>query len=293
MILFHHNDPDGRCAAAIVDRFVRDEDNKYSGIRDFVELNYHTHEFREVLPDERVYIVDYSLPVEIMNEILKVTENVVLIDHHISTKYRIEEYEGCFSHYCDFDGCKAGCLLAWEFFRGDARRVPAGLRLISDYDTWTHTYSPDSTYFTIGLNLFDCNPLSTIWDDILELGENPDYSVGDIIKVGKNCVEFRDSLAKTACDEFGFEAEFEGCKCFVLYCSALRSSLCFGERIDQYDMCVMVVPHGKGCTIRLYSNNVLDVSEVAKKYGGGGHKGAGGFVAKRIPREFLVGEDDG
>jgi nanoRNase/pAp phosphatase (c-di-AMP/oligoRNAs hydrolase) len=34
--------------------------------------------------------------------------------------------------------------------------------------------------------------------------------------------------------------------------------------------------------ISLYSRNI-DVSEIAKKYGGGGHKGAAGFHCKDLP----------
>ena len=39
---------------------------------------------------------------------------------------------------------------------------------------------------------------------------------------------------------------------------------------------------GTQFTISLYSE-VVDVSEIAKKYGGGGHKGASGFHCKQLP----------
>jgi len=291
MIVFHHNDPDGRCAAAIVRIHYGLYPNRITdgtGKMDFVELNYHTHEFREVLPDELVFIVDYSFPPEIMNKILSVTKNVTLIDHHASTPEKMEGYKGKYKAVVNCDGPEAGCSLTWKHIYGGAK-MPKALQLIRDYDTWTHAMSPASTYFTTGLNLFDCHPDSTVWDDLLGFEEDPDYTVDDIVQIGRNCVEFRDSLAKTACDEFGFEAVWEDCKCFVLYCSTMRSSLCFKERIDQYDICIMVVPHGNGVTIRLYSNEVVDVSELAKKFGGGGHKGAGGYVCKEIPEEFLPG----
>jgi hypothetical protein len=295
MLIIHHNDPDGRCAAAIVRLAMCLQDGISAEDMDFVELNYHTNDFRKVGPNERVFIVDYSLPPDIMNEVLEVTENVVLIDHHKSTEDRLDKYDGCFEHYCEFSGPNSGCMLAWKYFFGDMP-VPEAVSFISDYDTWTHHHRPTSTYFVMGLNLFDCHPLSFIWDDLLGFTDvptkkwsKPDYKVDDIIKIGKNCAEFRDALAKVACDEFGFEVEFEGHRCFAAYCTAMRSSLFFGDRINQYDMCIMVVPHGNGCTIRLYSGGEVDVSEIAKKYGGGGHVGAGGFVTKEIPKEFLPG----
>jgi len=283
MIVLHHNGPDGRCAAAIVRLAHLPLDDI-----EYVELDYHTHEFRDVKPEEWVYIVDYSLPPEIMNKILEVTENVVLIDHHASTPGKMEQYVGKYTAVVNCDGPESGCSLTWKHFFPE-EEMPEALQLIRDYDTWTHAIFPVSTYFTTGLELFDTNPESYVWDDLLGFCADYDYVAEDIVQIGRNCVEFRDNLAKTACDEFGFETVWEDCKCFVLYCSTMRSSLCFKERIDQYDMCIMVVPHGNGVTIRLYSNEVVDVSEVAKKFDGGGHKGAGGFVCDEIPEEFLPG----
>ena len=223
-----------------------------------------------------------------MNKILEVTENVVLIDHHASTPGKMEQYVGKYTAVVNCDGPESGCSLTWKHFFPE-EEMPEALQLIRDYDTWTHAIFPVSTYFTTGLELFDTNPESYVWDDLLGFCADYDYVAEDIVQIGRNCVEFRDNLAKTACDEFGFETVWEDCKCFVLYCSTMRSSLCFKERIDQYDMCIMVVPHGNGVTIRLYSNEVVDVSEVAKKFDGGGHKGAGGFVCDEIPEEFLPG----
>lgn len=286
MIVFHHNDPDGRCAAAIVLAFHQTEG--YHGEIDFVELNHHTNDFRTIEKDELVYIVDYSFPPDIMNKILKVTSNVVLIDHHKTTQQRIEEYVGEFEMWCEFDGSNSGCMLAWDYFFG-YEEIPWAVRLISDYDAWVHAMKPDSTFFVMGLGLFDCRPESKVWHDLLLVPEEQaEYTCDDIIQSGRTCVEFRDNLAKAACDEFGFETEYDGCRCFAIYCTALRSSLFFGDRINQYDMCIMIVPHKNGCTLRFYSNGEVDVSEIAKKYGGGGHKGAGGCTLDRIPSEFLV-----
>lgn len=286
MLVIHHNDPDGRCAAAIVR--LAYQDTLPAEMIEFVELNYHTHDFRDVLLNETVFIVDYSLPPEIMNKILSVTKNVTLIDHHASTPGKMEEYVGDYTAVVNCDGPECGCSLAWRHLFPE-KKMPKALSLIRDYDTWTHDIYPASTYFTTGLSLFDCKPTSEIWDDLLGFEECPDYVAADIEQMGMNCVQFRDSLAKTACNEFGFETEWEGYKCFAIYCSTMRSSLFFGDRIKEYDICVMVVPHGKAVTMRLYSDGRVDVSEVAKRFDGGGHKGAGGFVCETIPEAFLPG----
>jgi nanoRNase/pAp phosphatase (c-di-AMP/oligoRNAs hydrolase) len=44
----------------------------------------------------------------------------------------------------------------------------------------------------------------------------------------------------------------------------------------------MIVLDGSQYTVSLYSETI-DVSVIAKKHGGGGHKGAAGFVCPKLP----------
>ncbi len=59
-------------------------------------------------------------------------------------------------------------------------------------------------------------------------------------------------------------------------------SLAFNELMFDYPICIGFVYDGKQYTVGLYSREI-DVSEIAKKYDGGGHKGAAGFVCKELP----------
>ena len=52
----------------------------------------------------------------------------------------------------------------------------------------------------------------------------------------------------------------------------------FGEEYETHDMVCRFAYNGKGWTYSLYSSNPeIDCSEIAKQYGGGGHRGAAGF----------------
>ena len=59
-------------------------------------------------------------------------------------------------------------------------------------------------------------------------------------------------------------------------------SLVYGDKIDQYDMCISFEYNGDTWNIGLYSTKI-DVGEIAEEFGGGGHKGAAGFIVKKLP----------
>jgi nanoRNase/pAp phosphatase (c-di-AMP/oligoRNAs hydrolase) len=61
----------------------------------------------------------------------------------------------------------------------------------------------------------------------------------------------------------------------------------FGEKAKEYPVCIAFIYDGRQFTVSLYSETV-DVSTIAKSFGGGGHKGAAGFVCKELP--FIASE---
>jgi nanoRNase/pAp phosphatase (c-di-AMP/oligoRNAs hydrolase) len=92
--------------------------------------------------------------------------------------------------------------------------------------------------------------------------------------------------------KLGFETEFEGqstndytyrpYKCFAVNLGHCNSDYFKSLPEGKYDILMPFVFNGEQFIISLYSKTV-DVSEIAKKYGGGGHKGAAGFTCYRLP----------
>jgi hypothetical protein len=65
--------------------------------------------------------------------------------------------------------------------------------------------------------------------------------------------------------------------------SSVRNSEAFGPgTLGQWDILVPYTHDGKQWIVSLYSDK-MDVSEIAKRHGGGGHKGAAGFVCSELP----------
>ena len=83
-----------------------------------------------------------------------------------------------------------------------------------------------------------------------------------------------------------YEVIFEGYKCLVLN-TAQSGSIQFNS-VDGYDIYITTNFNGKKWVINLYNNNhegqgKVDVGKIADKYNGGGHFGASGFVANKLP----------
>lgn len=289
MKVYHHNDPDGRCAAAIVYRYAALSDDEEI---DFIECNYNDEiDVDAIEKDEKVVIVDFSFEVDVMKKVLKKTDNVVWIDHH---KTAIDKYDDSDIDVDTIDGLrdreepgKSGCELAWEFFVPDEARhgimqkaqVPEAVLLIGDRDTWKWEFGKRTEYFFFGLQCHDTDPKDSMWD-LLMLDENP-YMINQLIEEGEIVVKFKDQFTKEYVDEFGFEIEFEGLNCFAAGLYRFGSDV-FGDKLQQYDMCISFEFNGENWLVGLYSESV-DVAEIAVKNGGGGHSGAAGFVSKSFP----------
>lgn len=293
MKCFYHNDSDGKCAAFWVASNVRIHD-KYNDMPVFQEIDYRTKFPMETIrKDEQVYIVDYSISPDEMRELLNITKDVTWIDHH---KTAIEKYKE-FEHEIRgirYDGVSA-CMLTYCYIhhmtaRGEGEIKPFDIsmtedapmftKLIDDWDVWKFNYGDDTRYFQIAFNAYDFSPCADTWDMFFDNdGEQT------LIEQGKIMIQYRDNWAKNYM-KLGFETEFEGHKCFAVNLGCCNSEYFKSLPEGKYEILIPFVFDGNVYTVSLYSTTV-DVSEIAKKYGGGGHKGASGFQIKELPFKKL------
>lgn len=289
MKCFYHNDSDGKCAGFWVASNVSIHD-KYNDMPVFQEIDYRTKFPMETIrKDEQVYIVDYSISPDEMRELLNITKDVTWIDHH---KTAIEKYKE-FEHEIRgirYDGV-SGCMLTYCYIhhmtaRGEGEIKPFDIsmtedapmftKLIDDWDVWKFNYGDDTRYFQIAFNAYDFSPFADTWDMFLDNdGEQT------LIEQGKIMTQYRDNWAKNYM-KLGFETEFEGHKCFAVNLGCCNSDYFKSLPEGKYEILMPFVFDGNVYTVSLYSTTV-DVSEIAKKYGGGGHKGASGFQIKELP----------
>jgi oligoribonuclease NrnB/cAMP/cGMP phosphodiesterase (DHH superfamily) len=311
MKCFYHDDLDGRCSAFLVHNFLGNispvyEDyvlfkhNKHSK-EDFIKMNYDGNfPLDTIKEDELVFIVDYSISRGEMMDLLKKTKNVYWIDHHISA---IEKFKN-FPHA--IKGLRvngiAACVLTYMFFNmpfvncpymddesikeiSVEEYVPQFIRLIGDRDAWEWRFGDQTKFFNLGIQMYETDPFSEIWIDLFKSESSllsPPYSkmIDGVCNTGVTISRYLDRNNEEYINSYGYESEFEGHKVFV--CNrALCGSELFGDLFYQYDFVVTFVFNGHQYKYSLYSNSI-DVSEIAKKYGGGGHMGASGFSSEKL-----------
>ena len=118
---------------------------------------------------------------------------------------------------------------------------------------------------------------------LAECGVGSRRACDKIIEEGKTMIKYRDNLAKEYCKSKGFETEFEGHKVFAMNIGLAGSDWFKSIDDGSYDILMPFSYNGKhkNWSYSMYSKTV-DVSVIAKKYGGGGHKGASGFTTDKL-----------
>lgn len=224
--------------------------------------------------DDLVVILDFSFKPEDMAVIRSKAGKVIWCDHHVSAK----DYNYDVPGLRDFtDKGRAGCEVTWDFFFPNTPR-PAFVTLLGDYDSWRLQQQPECFQFYEGLKLSDQSPLSPLWAHLFEWKEP---AMKEIIHQGIIALQYRDLYCAELRRYFGYETEIDGHRAYALNVARFGSQA-FAEKFKEYPICTMFIHDGDKFTVSLYSETV-DVSLIAKKYGGGGHRGASGFCCEVLP----------
>lgn len=289
MLILHHNDADGRCAAHLI-HANKDLLRGPFDIMKFVEMTYEKPTpFGMVWPNETVFIVDFSISPDDMRKLMQITNNVIWIDHHITAIQKYDNYD------IDIPGIRysgiAGCMLTWcylhkmttpeslfaphPFYPEMCDDAPMYVKLIADYDVWKFDYGEMTRKFITYVCGSDTNPTSDFWKEVQT------KDLDEMLALGETMLQYRDSWAASYLNN-GFEVEFEGHKCFALNLGNCNSEYFKALTKGKYEILIPFVFLGDVFRVSLYSETV-DVSEIAVKYGGGGHVKASGFQCTELP----------
>jgi oligoribonuclease NrnB/cAMP/cGMP phosphodiesterase (DHH superfamily) len=281
MKCFYHRDMDGKCAAAIVFQSVgiRMEVGVICYPPEFISIDYKdTLDLKTILPNEQVWIVDFSFKPEVMEELLKITEDITWIDHHktaMEYKYS-QELAGI------RDNNFSGCELTWKYIHPKSP-MPKIVEMLGRYDVWDFSKYGDSlNQLQAGIRLFSNEPSSGYWEGWLQKDEEELDRLSEILNKGIIALQYRDNYYSGLIKGWSFFTEFEGYKAICCNAGSVSSQL-FDSVKEDYDLMIPFAFDGKQWTVSLYTKKDIDCSEIAKKYGGGGHKGAAGFQCKELP----------
>jgi len=215
-----------------------------------------------------VYMLDFfSYSEDVIKKILKSSKKLIVIDHHISVKDMLSMAD---EHV--FDNDESGASLSWKYFCPD-EKVPFLVECVMDCDIWRHK-TPNSREITKVLSLEDFE--FETWEKIA--GELEDgVARSRYIEIGKFLIKNSDKEVDRIM-EGAVEIEFDGHKCLAAN-SPVNNSNVGHELFEKSGTFGLVWSHrGDKISVSLRSGEGgVDVSELAKKHGGGGHKYAAGF----------------
>jgi len=278
-ICFHHNDIDGHASGAIVRYALGDAVTLIESDYDGTPIPWDLVE-----QAEQVIVTDFSFPVADMQRLAKGRE-LVWIDHH---KSAIAEFAGIADHWPGIrDVSEAACVLTWRYFFPQ-RPVPKAVILVGDRDTWRWA-EKDTGPFNESLHSHDHHANNAaFWKPLLE--DDPS-TLEKMIEEGVWLREIKLRKVDRTMKARSFEVRFEGYRTLAVN---TRGSGDVGDygRDRGYEIVYAYVDEmrvgGLTTVVTLYSDQV-DVSVVAKRYGGGGHAGAAGFSFLRGATPFPPG----
>jgi uncharacterized protein len=244
------------------------------GIVDFAPMNYGQPLTVDVT-DRSVIFVDFSLKADAMQEVLNKAKSVLIIDHHKTAEADLSNLLG-YNFETVFDKNHSGAVLAWKHFYPD-KEPPLLLRYIEDRDLWRFDlpHSRDMSAFVFSMP-YDFET----WTSMVEACENADEWNLMVQQGGAINRKFDKDLNELLPQVTRF-MRIGGNLVPVANLPYTMASEGAGRLAKGAPFAASYYDSVEGRRFSLRSTDEgLDVSEIAKAYGGGGHRNAAGFQAR-------------
>ncbi len=294
-VVYHSADADGW--------FCRETARKYLPEAELIGWDY--KDAKIPFPETgEVYVLDLSpecfevLPADYQ-------ERLIWIDHHASAiakwpvnlvGYRIDGVAACRLAYQWFTCLDGAPLPSKQNYKDRAVAEPFALMLAGEYDVWDHEPSgnKDKT-FQLGLRsreltADDWKLLMTRHDEA-----HGEYNLGmvnttwmKLMQDGRIIEKYVNAGQEFTINTCGFIIEFEGLKFLALNTPNKSSTMFEARDVPEtgHDALMKFNYDGKTWDVSLYHaahRTDIDLSVIALKHGGGGHKGACGFRPSKLP----------
>lgn len=302
LCIYHGNCADGFGAAWVVRRFFGDKVDFHPGV-------YQTAP-PKIEPGRIVIFVDFSYKRDVMLRILQEQrpEAVLLLDHHKSAVEDLKA-DGCYiidmgayqgaktwarfnenvmldgmeggpRIYTIFDMERSGAGLTWDFFFPDQKR-PRLIDHIEDRDIWRFALPGTRE---IQANIFSYPYDFKVWDRLMEsdleslavegraIERKHHKDIAELVQVVTRPMQIGGHVVPVANLPYTLTSDAGH-----LLCSVPDPNGPPGTFVEYpFAGCYWDTPEGRVFSLRSREGGV-DVSEIAKQFGGGGHKNAAGF----------------
>ena len=286
VVIYHHPCVDGYSAAFVAKLYVPNIKLIPKKINN-TPINY------DDIKDKNVLMVD--ILTEDYEQIKSYAKNLIILDHHVTNQKKLADVS-----YAYFDMNKSGVGLAWEYFFKTDDKMPLFLKAVQDRDIWTWIY-PESRNLTDGLyeelELDDLKfeIFTNLMDEYLnKIPERPlfmkYYTLGETLnRIKQKNIE---SIIKNPNNKYETILNSYIYKIYIFNVTGNFTSDLGNYVVSNMD-CDFVVIWNYNHNDELYKYSLrsndkkADVGEIAKIFGGGGHRNAAGISSELHPKDLF------
>lgn len=240
--------------------------------------------------DQEVYFLDCSPKLDKLQKLLEIAKSVIILDHHFSNMESLKDFDHeKLTKIFNMDN--SGAMMSYLYFiqglvwdkmpsmRGGS--VPEFIKYVEDNDMWWNKKSQIKD-FMAWIDYENPQGLSTI--DWMMATFEDSVEREKIFSKGRMLNQFKQSLIDAA-KQNAYKGLIDGIEFIIVNsaCWQLNSEI-GNQLVKEYNLPAAVwyeTVNDKGKRVKKYSlrsvPHLLDVSKVAEKFGGAGHKAASGF----------------
>jgi oligoribonuclease NrnB/cAMP/cGMP phosphodiesterase (DHH superfamily) len=229
---------------------------------------------------KNVLMVDFSYKRPVIEAMAKAAWSLTILDHHKTAQADLLDMEAWAAmEDCNvkvvFDMDQSGAALAWDYCHGpidNKLKRPWMIDMIEDRDLWRFKHGDETRQFSAALRTYPMD--FDVWQEISCRPEK-------LVEEGKVILRAHQAnIQKFMADVFWEKIGGHSVPCCnVPYHYASDTAHELLQRFPDAPFAASWFKRGDGlfqASLRSEDRR-LDVSEIAKKYGGGGHRNAAGF----------------
>lgn len=269
-VLFHANCFDGTGAKYAAWCF-------FHNAAEYIPVQYGKPFPSQVVLDKNseVFILDFSYPREVLLDVESKVSLLKVLDHHVTAQADLAGLE-C----AEFNMDKSGAVMAWEYFHPNTP-IPTLLYHVQDGDLWKFEME-NTEAVRAALPLLESNMKNWEWTTTSE------RSFSELVEKGKTILSFNKLKVDGAVKGNVKILPYMGYKVGVCNTTNLVSEIGQGIYLSKdlnVDFSITYFFDKDGVPFLSFrSTGDMDVSVLAKKLGGGGHKNAAGA---KVTMEFI------
>ena len=278
---YHSKDMDGYFSGAVL---------KYK----YPDIELRGWDYKDEVPSfesmdgfDEIILIDITFPFDILQELGTKTK-LTVIDHHVSFKKQVDNHLQI-GHDVVTDNLKyitfeyiyddklSACELGFKYYFG---YIPPIVELVGKYDTWraNGTYEWETVVLPMKYYLYGKvnkpDDVKNYWFD--------KYS-GDIVdsmlEIGESIMEYERKMDESKTNSYAFEREAYGLRALCINTNFMSSETMITKFDNsKHDVMIGFAYNGNNWGVSLRSiGDKVDVSQIAKARGGGGHSQSAGF----------------